>query len=60
MNESPLVSIIILNYNAGELLLNCVNSLKKLAYTNLEILIVDNISSDNSQKNVKKNFLTLD
>ena len=58
MNESPLVSIIILNYNAGELLLNCVDSLKKSTYTNLEILIIDNISSDNSQKNVKKNFLT--
>ena len=56
MNESPLVSIIILNYNAGELLLNCVDSLKKSTYTNLEILIVDNISSDNSQKKCKEKF----
>ena len=56
MNDSPLVSIIILNYNAGELLLNCVDSLKKSTYTNLEILIVDNISSDNSQKKCKEKF----
>ena len=56
MNESPLVSIIILNYNAGELLLNCVDSLKKSTYTNLEILIIDNISSDNSQKKCKEKF----
>ena len=56
MNESPLVSILILNYNAGELLLNCVDSLKKSTYTNLEILIVDNISSDNSQKKCKEKF----
>ena len=56
MIESPLVSIIVLNYNAGELLLNCINSLKKSTYTNLEILVVDNISSDDSQKKCKEKF----
>ena len=56
MNESPLVSVIVLNYNAGELLVNCVNSLKKSEYTNLEILVVDNISSDGSQKKCKEKF----
>ena len=56
MNESPLVSVIVLNYNAGELLLNCVDSLKKSKYTNLEILVVDNISSDSSQKRCKEKF----
>jgi len=56
MNERPLVSIIVLNYNAGELLLNCVDSLKKSTYTNLEIIVVDNISSDSSQKRCKEKF----
>ena len=56
MNESPLVSVIVLNYNAGELLLNCVDSLKKSSYTNLEIIVVDNISSDNSQTRCKAKF----
>ena len=56
MKESPLVSVIVLNYNAGELLLNCIDSLKKSTYTNLEILVVDNISSDNSQKKCKEKF----
>ena len=56
MNESPLVSVIVLNYNAGELLVNCVISLKKSEYTNLEILVVDNISSDGSQKKCKEEF----
>ena len=56
MKESPLVSVIVLNYNAGELLLNCVDSLKKSAYTNLDILVVDNISSDGSQKKCKEKF----
>ena len=56
MKESPLVSIIVLNYNAWELLVNCINSLKKSSYTNLEIIVVDNISSDNSQKKCKERF----
>ena len=49
MNKESLVSVIILNYNAGKLLLDCVESIKKSDYSNLEIIVVDNISSDNSQ-----------
>ncbi len=56
MNDFPLVSIIILNYNAGELLINCIDSLKKSKYTNLEIIVVDNISTDGSQKKCKEKF----
>ena len=56
MNENPLVSIVVLNYNAGELLLNCIDSLKKSKYVNLEIIVVDNISSDNSQNKCKERF----
>ena len=54
MNEQPLISIIVLNYNAGELLLNCINSIKKSAYENIEIIIVDNISTDKSQEICKE------
>jgi len=54
MNENPLVSVIVLNYNAGELLLNCIESIKKSAYKNLEIIVVDNISTDKSQKICKE------
>tara|TARA_B100000029_G_scaffold93098_1_gene83050 strand:- start:71 stop:1111 length:1041 start_codon:yes stop_codon:yes gene_type:complete len=56
MNDESLVSIIILNYNAGKLLLNCVESIKKSKYNNLEIIVVDNISSDNSQTECKEKF----
>tara|TARA_Y100000310_G_scaffold185363_1_gene185446 strand:- start:857 stop:1906 length:1050 start_codon:yes stop_codon:yes gene_type:complete len=55
-NSNPLVSIIILNYNAGELLLNCVDSVFKSAYTNFEILVVDNLSTDNSHVICKEKF----
>jgi len=52
----PLVSIIILNYNAGTLLLDCVESLLKTDYKNYEIIIVDNLSSDNSHIKCKEKF----
>jgi len=43
---TPLVSIIILNYNAGNLLLDCVDSILKSNYENYEIIVVDNASKD--------------
>ena len=54
MSKNPLVSVIVLNYNAGELLLNCIESIKKSSYKNMEIIVVDNISTDKSQKACKE------
>ena len=51
-----LVSIIILNYNAGELLFDCVESLLKTTYNNYEIIVVDNASKDESHKKCKEKF----
>ena len=56
MLKKPLVSIIILNYNAGELLINCVESVFQTKYSNFEVIVVDNISSDNSHKKCKEKF----
>jgi len=56
MSENPLVSVIVLNYNAGELLLNCIESIKKSAYKKLEIIVVDNISTDKSQRICKEKY----
>ena len=55
-NLNHLVSIIILNYNAGNLLLNCVDSVFKSTYPNFEVLVVDNISTDNSHVLCKEKF----
>ena len=55
-NSNPLVSIIILNYNAGDLLLNCVDSVFKSTYSNFEVIVVDNISVDNSHIRCKEKF----
>ena len=54
-----LISIIILNYNAGNLLIDCVSSIQKSDYTNFEIILVDNISKDNSHKKCKDSFPTI-
>ena len=54
--SKPLISIIILNYNAGDLLLNCVNSVFKSTYSNFEVIIVDNLSKDNSHTKCKEKF----
>ena len=54
--EKPLVSIIILNYNAGKLLQECINSIYQSNYKNYEIIVVDNDSKDNSHLECKEKF----
>lgn len=54
--KRPLVSIIIVNYNAGDLLLQCVESIFKSNYDNFEVIVVDNASSDNSHNRCKEKF----
>jgi len=58
LNETgrPLLSIIILNYNAGKLLLKCVESVFNSSYKNYEVIVVDNGSEDESHKKCKQNF----
>lgn len=50
----PLVSIILVNWNGRDVLGNCLESLTKLSYPNLEIVLVDNGSTDNSYKLLSK------
>ena len=52
-----MVSIIIPNYNGGDLLYNCINSIyKNISIKDFEIIVVDNGSTDNSINRVKSNF----
>ena len=55
MSQDFLDSVVVLNYNAAELLRNCIKSIKKSTYKNLEIIVVDNISNDNKRAS-KINF----
>ena len=52
----PKISIIILNYNAGDLLEKCISSIVKSNYENIEIILVDNASQDQSHIKCKEKF----
>lgn len=54
--SKPLVSVIILNYNAQSFLYDCITSVLNSTYSNIEIIFVDNASNDNSANFVKKAF----
>ena len=53
MNETPLVSVIIVNWNGESFLNECLASVTKTAYPNIEIIVVDNNSTDNSIQIIK-------
>jgi GT2 family glycosyltransferase len=55
LNE-PRVSIIILNWNALEVTAECIQSLRKIDYQNVEIVLVDNASQDGSADALAQNF----
>ena len=57
--SNPLISIVILNYNAGDLLIDCIESIQNSIYKNFEIILVDNVSKDNSHKKCKEKFLDI-
>jgi len=52
----PLASIIIPNWNGKHFLKDCLSSLLKQDYPKLEIILVDNNSSDGSVEYVRENF----
>lgn len=51
--KSPLISVIIVTYNSAGYLSECLNSLLKADYKNLEIIIVDNNSDDDTVSVIK-------
>jgi O-antigen biosynthesis protein len=50
----PLVSIILVLYNRAELTLSCLHSLLQQNFTNFEVIIVDNNSSDRTKELLEK------
>ena len=45
---SGLVSVVITNYNHEEYIVECLDSIKNQTYKNIEIIIIDDASTDNS------------
>lgn len=54
--KNPLVFIVLVNWNGCRDTIDCINSLKKIDYPNYRILVVDNGSTDGSQKKIKTLF----
>ncbi len=50
MNSNPLVSIGVLSYNNSKYLQETLNSLKNQSYNNIEIVVNDDASTDNSKE----------
>jgi GT2 family glycosyltransferase len=55
-NASPLVFIIVLNWNGKDDTLECLSSLQKLDYPNFETVVVDNGSVDGSEEAIRASF----
>lgn len=51
---NKLISVIIVNYNGAEFIEECIESVVAQSYTNWEIIILDNYSSDNSVELIQK------
>lgn len=56
MSNSPLLSVIILSYNRKEEVLKCIRSVLQQGYDNVEIVVLDNNSSDGSVEAIRNNF----
>jgi glycosyltransferase involved in cell wall biosynthesis len=54
--DYPLVSVIILNYNGESYLANCLSSVLETRYSNFEVILVDNASTDSSLKMAQEAF----
>lgn len=53
-NKKPLVSIVIPSYNSEKLINSCLKSLLATAYSNFEVIFVDDCSTDKSYKIAKE------
>ena len=54
--STPSVSIIIVNFNGGKFLKQCLVTLLKTDYPSYEIVVVDNASTDGSLAEIEKSF----
>ena len=53
---NPLVSALIVNYNGKEIIENVIRALMNQSYRHVEILVIDNNSTDGSQDMIKRKY----
>jgi GT2 family glycosyltransferase len=56
MEDKPLISVIVLNYNGKAYLKKCLSTLHNQTYPNVEIILVDNGSSDGSVEFIREHY----
>jgi len=54
--QEPFVVVLVLSYNGRVLLDDCLNSYLKNTYSNFELVVIDNGSTDGTEQFVKANF----
>ena len=54
MTKNPKISIIIPTFNRATMLMRAIESITQQEFINYEIVIVDNFSTDNTEKNIKE------
>lgn len=52
----PTISVVVINYNRGDLLTRCLTSVLALTWRPLEVIVVDNASTDGSPEMVERTF----
>jgi len=56
VSGSPLISVVVLNWNGGRMVEGCLMSVRDQSYHPLEIIVVDNASTDGSADLIKMRF----
>jgi len=52
----PLISIVIVTWNRKKQITKCLDSVKKIIYPSLEVIVVDNNSTDGTAEEIEQNF----
>jgi hypothetical protein len=55
----PFVTVVVINYNGGKYVLNCIQSLLKTDYINYKVVVIDNASKDSSADEIRYKFPNL-
>ena len=58
--RSPIVAVVVLNWNNAPDTIECLESVSQLTYKNIRILVVDNGSTDNSVEEIRSKFPFID
>lgn len=57
--KAALVTVIVVNYNGGEMICKCIRALEQQSFRDFVIVVVDNSSADGSVSSIRKKFATV-